>query len=229
MQAGLSALGLDGFLDVEVVQMVRILRGGREVKLSKRAGEFVTLRDLFDETGTDVARYFFLMRRAETQMVFDLDLALDHSEKNPVYKVQYAHARMMSIFRKAGVEASEIDAVDASLDRLSHELERDLVQRLADFPSLVEKAAELRAPHLVCDYLEQLAGAVNSWYHAGNPSRNPEMAVLVDEPALRRARLVLSRATQIVLRNGLTLLGISAPERMERDPDTQDELTERES
>ncbi|NIY13181.1 MAG: arginine--tRNA ligase, partial [Gemmatimonadetes bacterium] len=85
--------------------MVRILRGGQEVKLSKRAGDFVTLRELFDETGTDVARYFFLMRRAETQMVFDLDLALDHSEKNPVYKVQYAHARMMSIFRKAGVVA----------------------------------------------------------------------------------------------------------------------------
>jgi arginyl-tRNA synthetase len=104
MQAALSALGLAGFLDVEIVQMVRILRGGQEAKLSKRAGDFVTLRELFEETGTDVARYFFLMRRADTQMVFDLDLALDHSDKNPVYKVQYAHARMMSIFRKAGVE-----------------------------------------------------------------------------------------------------------------------------
>ena len=103
MKAGLAALGYADFLDVEIVQMVRLMRGGAEVKFSKRAGEFVTLRELYEETGVDVARYFFLMRRGDTQMLFDLDLALDQSDKNPVYKVQYAHARMMSIFRKAEV------------------------------------------------------------------------------------------------------------------------------
>jgi arginyl-tRNA synthetase len=215
MQAGLAALGLAGFLDVEVVQMVRILRGGQEVKLSKRAGEFVTLRELFEETGTDVARYFFLMRRAETQMVFDLDLALDQSEKNPVYKVQYAHARMMSIFRKAGVDAAP--SGDAPLERLETEDEKALIKQLGRFPEVVERAAELRAPHLVCDYLEETAGMANSWYHSGNPSRNPELAVLVDDPELRAARLALARGIRIVLRNGLTVLGLGAPDRMERE------------
>jgi arginyl-tRNA synthetase len=130
---------------------------------------------------------------------------------------------MHAIFRKAGVALTDVDPAEAGLEQLSHELERDLVQRLAEFAPLVDKAAELRTPHLVCDYLEQLAGAVNSWYHAGNPSRNPELAVLADDPGLRAARLVLARAVQIVLRNGLTLLGITAPERMERDPDAADE------
>lgn len=217
MQAGLSALGLDDFLDVEVVQMVRILRGGREVKLSKRAGEFVTLRDLFDETGTDVARYFFLMRRAETQMVFDLDLALDHSEKNPVYKVQYAHARMMSIFRKAGVDPAPRAANLQQLELLQTADEQELIKQLGRFPEVVARAAAERAPHTVCDYLEETAGMANSWYHSGNPSRNPELAVLVADPELREARLALARGIRIVLRNGLTVLGLSAPDRMERE------------
>ena len=217
MQAGLAAMGLEGFLDVEVVQMVRILRGGREVKLSKRAGEFVTLRDLFDETGTDVARYFFLMRRAETQMVFDLDLALDHSEKNPVYKIQYAHARMMSIFRKAGVDAAPMAAEAVAFDRLETADERGLIKQIGRFPEVVAQAAADRAPHTVCDYLEETAGMANSWYHSGNPSRNPELAVLVDDPELRAARLALARGIRIVLRNGLMVLGLSAPDRMERE------------
>ena len=217
MQAGLSALGLEDFLDVEVVQMVRILRGGKEVRLSKRAGDFVTLRDLFEETGTDVARYFFLMRRAETQMVFDLDLALDHSEKNPVYKVQYAHARMMSIFRKAGVDPQPMAAEALELDRLETDDEQALIKQLGRFPEVVERAAADRAPHMVCDYLEETAGMANSWYHSGNPSRNPDLAVLVDDPGLRSARLALARGIRIVLRNGLTVLGLSAPERMERE------------
>jgi arginyl-tRNA synthetase len=223
VRAGVQALGVpEGYPEYVLHQMVRVERQGRELKFSKRAGSYLTLRELFEEVGVDVTRYFFQMRKPEGHLVFDLDVALDHSEKNPVYKIQYAHARMHAIFRKAGLRAEAIDPDGAPLDRLSHELERDLVQRLAEFPQLVDKAAELRAPHLVCDYLEQLAGAVNSWYHAGNPSRNPEMAVLVDDEGLRRARLVLSRAIQIVLRNGLTLLGIHAPERMERDPESED-------
>jgi arginyl-tRNA synthetase len=216
MQAMLRALGMPDFLDVEIVQMVRIMRAGEEVKLSKRAGDIVTLRDLIRETGPDVARYFFLMRRGDAQMLFDLDLALDHSEKNPVYKVQYAHARMCSIFRKAGVEKSSITG-DADLSRLADAVEQDLIKQLVQYPEVVARAADAHSPHMVCDYLETTAGMVNSWYHAGNPSRNPELAVLVTDPALRDARLSLTRAVQIVLRNGLELLGLNAPEQMQRE------------
>ena len=216
MQAVLRALGMPDFLDVEIVQMVRIVRGGQEVKLSKRAGDIVTLRDLIRETGPDVARYFFLMRRCDAQMLFDLDLALDHSEKNPVYKVQYAHARMCSIFRKAGVERASVGG-DVDLSRLVEPTEQELIKQLEQYPELVARAADAHAPHMVCDYLETTAGMVNSWYHAGNPSRNPELAVLVGDESLRAARLCLTRAVQIVLRNGLELLGLSAPEQMQRE------------
>ncbi|MFW6201937.1 MAG: arginine--tRNA ligase, partial [Gemmatimonadota bacterium] len=217
MRAALEALGLDDFLEVAIVQMVRITRGGKEVRLSKRAGEFVELRDLVEETGVDVARYFFLMRRGESQMVFDLDLALDHSEKNPVYKVQYAHARMCSIFDRAGLDPEALAAEGADLAMLAEPAEKELIKQLGKFPEVVERAAANRAPHAICEYLEATAGMVNSWYHAGNPSRNPELAVLVDDDDLRRARLVLARAIAIVLRNGLELLGLSAPQRMERE------------
>jgi arginyl-tRNA synthetase len=216
MNAALTALGMPDFLDVEIVQMVRIVRGGAEFKLSKRAGDMVTLRDLFAETGPDVARYFFLMRRGDAQMLFDLDLALDHSEKNPVYKVQYAHARMCSIFRRADVAAHQITG-RAELALLADQTEQDLIKQLVQFPEVVARAADARAPHMVCDYLEATAGLVNSWYHAGNPSRNPGLAVLVAEPSLREARLALARAVQIVLRNGLELLGLHAPEQMQRE------------
>ena len=149
-----------------------------------------TLRELFEMVGVDVARYFFLMRKPEAQLVFDLDMALDQSEKNPVYKVQYAHARMCSIFAKAGgAETDRAVAGRADLSLLEHPTELALVKALAEFPDVVERAAEQRAPHLLCEYLEQTAGAVNSWYHAGNPSRNPELAVLVKDESLRAARL----------------------------------------
>ncbi|HET7276256.1 MAG TPA: DALR anticodon-binding domain-containing protein, partial [Longimicrobiaceae bacterium] len=179
------------------------------------AGDYVTLRDLFDEVGVDVTRYFFLMRRPEAQLTFDLDLALDHSEKNPVYKVQYAHARMCSIFRKAGVEADDIDGNSADLALLQRPAELDLTKLLLRFPEVVQTAASKRAPHSVCDYLEEVAGSVNSWYHGGNLDRDLRV-VGVPEP-LSRARLVLARAVQQVLANGLELLGISAPVRMDRD------------
>jgi arginyl-tRNA synthetase len=217
MKGALAALGYPDLLDVEIVQMVRIMRGGEEVKLSKRAGNIVTLRDLFTETGVDVTRYFFLMRRGDTQMLFDLDLALDQSEKNPVYKVQYAHARMMSIFRKAGMHIDSLDVARADLGRLTHASEQELIKQLGEFPAIVQRAAEARSPHIICDYLETTASLVNSWYHAGNPSRNPELAVLVSDEGVRTARLALARAVRTVLRNGLTLLGLSAPDRMDRE------------
>lgn len=217
VRAGLRALGLpEGYPEYLLHQMVRVEREGVEVKVSKRAGSYTTLRDLIDEVGVDVTRWFFLMRKAEGHLVFDMDAALDRSDKNPLYKVQYAHARMHSIFGKAGVEAGDLVSDGVDLGLLTDAHERDLIQQLAAFPEVVARASEGRAPHLVCDYLEQTAGAVNGWYHAGNPGRNPELAVLVDDPALRAARLVLARAVQVVLRNGLTLLGLSAPTRMER-------------
>lgn len=217
VRAGLRALGLpEGYPEYVLHQMVTVERGGEEVKFSKRAGSYTTLRELFEEVGVDVVRYFFQMRRPEAHLVFDLDVALDQSEKNPVYKIQYAHARMHSIFSKTGVDPGEIVSEGVNLELLRHPSERDLVTQLQEFPAVVERAAASRAPHLLCDYLEQTAARVNSWYHAGNPSRNPELAVLVPYPDLRRARLLLARAVMIVLRNGLALLGISAPERMER-------------
>lgn len=220
VRAGLQALGLpEGYPEYVLHQMVTVEKGGREVKFSKRAGSYTTLRELFEEVGVDVVRYFFQMRRPESHLVFDLDLALEQSEKNPVYKVQYAHARMWSIFAKGGVDPEELDPADTDLSLLTHERERELVKQLTEFPNLVEAAAEQRAPHLISDYLEQTAGQVNSWYHEGNPSRNPELSVLVDDEDLRGARLVLARAIQLVLGNGLRILGITQPQRMVRAKD----------
>ena len=214
---GLCALGLpEGYPEYVIHQMVVVEREGREVKFSKRAGDYVTLRDLMEEVGVDVTRYFFLMRKPEAHLVFDLDQALDHSDKNPVYKVKYAHARLCSILRKSGMDEDEIAREDVPLEKLEHPSERKVIQQLAGFPDLVLRATEQRAPHVICDYLEKTAGEVNSWYHAGNPTRDPSLAVLVDDPDLRAARLLMTRAAQIVLRNGLHILGLQAPERMER-------------
>jgi arginyl-tRNA synthetase len=220
VRAGARALGCpEGYPEYVLHQMVRVERDGKEVKFSKRSGSNTTLRELYEHVGVDVARYFLLMRKPDAHLVFDLDVALDQSDKNPVYKIQYAHARMCSIFSKSGLEPEHIRPGEADLEVLTHELERELVKLLGEFPATVSRAAAAGAPHVVCDYLEQTASAANSWYHAGNPSRNPELAVLVDEPALRGARLELARAVQIVLRNGLTLLGIDAPRRMDRASD----------
>jgi len=217
VRAGLQTLGLpEGYPEYVLHQMVTVEREGKEVKFSKRAGSYTTLRELIHEVGVDVTRFFFLMRKPEAHLVFDLDAALDQSEKNPVFKIQYAHARMCSIFRKAGLDESRIGVEGGNLAALSHPLERDLIKRLADFPETVGRAAGGRMPHVLCEYLEQTAGAVNSWYHAGNPSRSPELAVLVEDPGLRAARLALARSVRIVLRNGLGILGVEAPSRMER-------------
>lgn len=224
VRAGLQALGRpQGYPEYLLHQMVTVERGGVEVKLSKRSGGYTTLRELVDAVGVDVARYFFLMRKPEAHLALDLDAALDHSDRNPVYKSKYAHARMCSIFRKAGMDpaAAAADSLpdDLDLSLLGHPRERELTGRLGEFPELVGRAARTRAPHLVCEYLEHTAGMVNSWYHAGNPSRNPGLAVLAADPELRAVRLVLTAAVRIVLRNALTLLGVEAPTRMERRGD----------
>ncbi|MCH7533363.1 MAG: arginine--tRNA ligase [Gemmatimonadetes bacterium] len=217
VRGGTQALGLpEGYPEYVLHQMVRVTRDGQEVKFSKRAGSALSLRELYDEVGVDVTRYFFQMRKPDAQMLFDVDAALDQSDKNPVYKVQYAHARMCSIFAKAGIAAESIEAGATDLSVLDHELERELVKNLGEFTEVIERSARQSTPHTLCEYLEQTAGSTNGWYHAGNPSRNPELAVLAEDPELRRARLVLARAVQIVLRNGLAVLGISAPTRMDR-------------
>ena len=228
VQAGLQALGLpEGYPGYVLHQMVRVERDGKDVKLSKRSGSYITLRELMAEVGVDVTRYFFQMRKPEGHLVFDLDLALDQSDKNPVYKIQYAHVRMCSIFRKAGIERDNLIVENVDLSVLDTKAERELIKQLSHFPELIRRAARLRAPHIMCDYLEETAGAVNSWYHAGNPNRDPELAVLVSDSDLRNARLVLARAIQIVLYNGLSILGIVAPERMFRDSDTAVHSTKR--
>jgi arginyl-tRNA synthetase len=223
VRAGLQTLGLpEGYPEYVLHQMVTVERNGKEVKFSKRSGSYTTLRELVSEVGVDVARYFFLMRKPEAHLVFDLDVALDQSEKNPVFKIQYAHARMCSIFRKAGIDEGDIRGAGADSGLLDHPLERDLIKRLTDFPDTLARAAASRSPHVLSDFLEQTAGAVNSWYHAGNPSRTPELAVLVEDPPLRASRLALARGVQIVLRNGLAVLGVSAPTRMERSEEEPD-------
>ncbi len=215
MRAALEALGhTSDFFEALIIQLVTVMRGGREVRMSKRAGRFVTLRELYAETGPDVARYFFLMRRAEVPMTFDLDLALDTSEANPVYKVQYAHARMCSVFRRGSVDPGSISVTDADLVHLDSAAERQVLLALLRFPERVRAAAAARAPYQICNYLDEVAGVVNAWYHEGN--LDPDRRVLADGPG-RPARLALARAVQLTLGAGLALLGISAPERMDRE------------
>lgn len=207
MKAALRSLGApEDFFKAVLVQLVRVLREGEEVRFSKRSGEFVTLRDLYEETGVDAARYFFLMRRGDAQFVFDIDLATKQSDENPVYYVQYAHTRMAGIFRTADISPESITASGVDLGLLTEELEQDLVKRLAEFPATVEKAASLLEPHRIITYLEEIARLVNQWYH--------HHRVIGVGEELERARLVLARAAQIVLASGLQLLGVTAPERM---------------
>jgi arginyl-tRNA synthetase len=206
MRAVLLALGYPPeFFDVALVQLVKVVRGGEEVKMSKRSGEFVTLRDLFEEVGVDAARYFFLMRRGDSQMVFDVDLAKRQTDENPVFYVQMAHARLSGIFRTAGIEA---DSVDGPLDlaALPAPEDTELLKKLAAFPEAVTRAAREREPHRITTYLDELAGVIHGWYHHTRT---------VGEPAdIERARLLLARAARIVLANGLAVLGITAPDRM---------------
>jgi arginyl-tRNA synthetase len=195
----------DDFFEVALVQLVKVVRGGEEVKMSKRSGEFVTLRDLLDEVGVDAARYFFLMRQGSSPFTFDVDLATRHTDENPVYYVQMAHARMSGIFRVAEREPESVSG-DVSLDALPAPEDLELLKKLAVYPEVVTKAARIREPHRVTDYLEDLARLAHGWYH--------KCRVLGEPPPTEAARLALARAARIVLGNGLSLLGITAPDRM---------------
>ena len=211
VRAGLQALGQDiptGWPDYVLHQMVTIMRDGREVKLSKRAGSYVTLRDLIDEVGRDATRYFLVARAPSSQLTFDIDLALSQSNDNPVYYIQYAHARVCSIMRKLAEHRWEWRAETAvqHLDQLVQEHEKALLRRLDHYPEIVASAALNSEPHTVANYLRELAGDFHTWYNAHK--------TLVEDPTLRDARLALSEAVRQVIANGLALLGVSAPEAM---------------
>ena len=205
MQAAMQSLGYPkDFYQVVLVQLVRVMRGGDEVRFSKRSGEFVTLRDLFQETGVDAARYFFLMRRGDSQFVFDVDLAKSQTDENPVFYVQMAHARMSGIFRVAAREPGSVEAAGVDLSVLVEPEEADLLKEVAAFPGIVARAAETLEPHRVTGYLEGLSRLAHAWYHKYRVLGEPQEA----------ARLVLAAAVRQVLANGLHLLGIRAPDRM---------------
>jgi arginyl-tRNA synthetase len=208
VRAGLQALSLDvpeGYPDYVLHQMVTVMKGGEEMKISKRAGAYVTVRDLIDEVGRDAVRYFFMMRRVDSQLVFDIDLAKSQSEDNPVYYVQYAHARLSSVLREWGGDVAALAGAD--LSRLTSQYEIALAQKLAEFPEVLARAAAEFAPHLLTYYLhDDVAARLHTYYNAER--------FLVEDEALKLARLALVAATRQVLANGLAVLGVSAPERM---------------
>lgn len=209
VRAGLQALGVgvpQGYPEYELHQMVTVMRGGEEVKISKRAGSYVTVRDLIDEVGRDAVRYFLLMRKSDSQLVFDVDVARAQSEENPVYYIQMAHARVCGIFRVGEIDAPSITGAGVDWGALVADDERELVKALLGFPGLVTVAARTLAPHLVASYLLDTARLVHTWYHKHHVLGEPE--------PIRSARLALARSAQVVLANGLAILGISAPERM---------------
>jgi len=209
VRIGLQALDIgipQGYPEYALHQMVTVMRGGEEVKISKRAGSYVTVRDLIDEVGRDAVRYFFLMRKGDSQLVFDVDVARSQSDENPVYYIQMAHARLSGIFRVGEIDVATITGADADLSVLSLPEEQELMKALLDYPALIAGAAEALEPHRVATYLHDTAGKVHLWYHKAHVLNEPD--------EIMRARLVLARASQLVLRNGLELLGITAPERM---------------
>lgn len=194
-------------LEILFTQMVRLFRDGQEFRMSKRAGNFVLMEDLLDQVPVDAARFFFLTRGADTHMDFDLDLANLKSSDNPVYYVQYAHARICSILRQAQEAGITVPAAaQASLTLLADESEHDLMRKLADFPEEIIAAADAREPHRLTRYVTELATVFHSFY--------TRCRVVTDDAALTQARLVLCDATRTVLRNALTMMGVGAPERM---------------
>ena len=208
MKGAMEALGYNPeALQVILMQLVRLFSGGEIVRMSKRTGQFVTLEELVDEVGRDAARYFFIMRSADSHLDFDLDLARSQSNDNPVYYVQYAHARICSIFRQLADQGRSIPPVsEVDLKLLKEEAELALARRLADYPEEVAMAARQLAPHRIARYVHEVAGLLHSFYNVHR--------VITDDVELSNARLLLVEATRVVLRNGLGLLGVSAPEKM---------------
>jgi arginyl-tRNA synthetase len=205
VRAALTALGYDAQkLTVALVQFAVLYRNGQKVQMSTRSGSFVTLRDLRAEVGNDAARFYYVLRKSDQHLDFDLDLAKSQSNDNPVYYIQYAHARICSVLMEWG--GNTVSLLGADLSPLQSGHEKKLMQRLAEYPELVSDAARELAPHMIAYYLKDLAGDLHTYYNAEK--------FLVEDEMLRRARLCLILATRQVLRNGLKLLGVSAPEKM---------------
>lgn len=203
---GVESLGYDASgIDVVIYQFVTLVRGGEPVKMSTRKAQYVTLDDLMDEVSEDVTRFFFLMRSANTHLEFDLDLAREASEKNPVFYLQYAHARICSILRKAE-DVGFITNDDVDLAILNHPSEQALVKVLLQFPEVIERAASVREPHRVASYLREVATHFTQFYG--------QCRIIGEAEEIASARMRLAIASKIILRNGLTVLGISAPEKM---------------
>lgn len=211
VRAGLQALNVGipkGFPEYALYQMILVMRGGEEVKLSKRAGSYVTLRDLIEEAGRDATRYFLVSRRADAQITFDIDLATSKNNDNPVYYIQYAHARVHGVFAKLtdqNVPYDEALGIEA-LSQLDLDAEREIMTQLRRYPELVIATANALEPAMIANYLKDLAGLFHSYYNSNK--------MLIDDAKQRNARLVLSKAVAQVLSNGLDLLGVSAPEKM---------------
>ena len=208
MKGSMEAFGYQrDQLEIILMQLVRLFRGGEIVRMSKRTGQFVTLEELVEEVGRDAARYFFVMRSPDSHLDFDLDLAKSESNDNPVFYIQYAHARICSILRQLqeqGRQVPPVAQINASL--LTEQAELDLLRKLAEFPTEIAAAAELKAPHRIARYLHDLAGLFHSFYNSHR--------VITDNEDLSQARLVLVDCVRIVLRNALGLLGLTAPEKM---------------
>ena len=209
IKAAVEALGKDPkALQIPLVQFANLYKGGEKLAMSTRSGEFVTLRELRKQVGKDAARFFYVMRKHEQHLDFDLDLATSQSKDNPVFYVQYAHARICSIFEQAGIAMHDKSIADADSEQLSNEHEKTILKLLSQYPENVSAAAEKLSPHVLVNYLRELANALHSFYN------EKENQVLVDDMALRNARLKLIYATKIVIQNGLTLLDVSAPQKM---------------
>ena len=207
VKAAMQALGYEADkLEVDIIQMVRLIKDGEEFKMSKRTGKAVTIRDLVDEIGVDAVRYFFVMRSGETQMDFDLDLATKKSNENPVYYAQYAHARTCSILRQAKEKGFSVD-VKENYDFINHEKEYEVIKLMGEFPNVVADAAAKRRPHLICNYVNDLATAFHSLYNA-------EKVINEEDNAKTNEKLALIQALEITIKNALNLIGVSAPERM---------------
>ncbi|MDT8860480.1 arginine--tRNA ligase [Alkalihalobacillus sp. MEB130] len=207
MRAAIQALGYaPEQLDVQIIQMVSLFQGGEKVKMSKRTGKAVTLRDLMEEVGIDATRYFFAMRSSDTQLDFDMDLAVSKSNENPVYYVQYAHARVCSMLRQGEEQGFTFDE-STDLSFLSSEKAYDLLKAIGDFPAVVAEAAEKQIPHRVTNYVHDLASILHSFYNA-------ERVIDPENKEASNARLALMKATQITIKNALALVGVEAPEKM---------------
>lgn len=207
MKAAIQALGYEkDALEVEIIQLVHLYKNGEKMKMSKRTGKAVTMRDLVDEVGLDAVRYFFAMRSSDTHMDFDLDLAVSESNENPVFYAQYAHARISSILRQGEEQGVQVDG-QANFSLIQSEKEIDLLKKLGEFPQAVSEAAVKRVPHRITNYIFELASTFHSFYNAEKvlDSEYPERTV---------ARLALIKAVQISLKNALALIGVSAPEKM---------------